>query len=160
MGIIGDAFKKLFSFLGSLFSSLFGAIWDGIKWLGNVLRKLFQNLLDVIIGFFQAIYALIDGLLYLLYMIGVLAVKLFLVIFEAAKVLWSLIVGFGRTLASLHYSPQSSGGNGYSEMIGRLFTNLKVLQIDSIAYILLFMLWFITAIAAIKLISSIRVGGE
>lgn len=160
MGLIGDAFSKLFGFLGSLFSRLFGVLWDAIKWLANNIRKFFQNLLDVLIGFFKVIYALIDGLLYLLYMIGVLAVKLFLVIFEAAKVLWSLIVGFGRTLASLHYSPQSGGGNGYSEMIGKLFTNLKVLQIDSIAYILLFMLWFVTAITAIKMISSIRVGGD
>ena len=160
MSLIGDAFKKLFGFLGSLFSKLFGVLWDAIKWIGNVLKKLFQNLLDVLIGFFKAIYALIDGLLYFLYMIGVLAVKLFQVIFEAAKVLWSLIVGFVRTLSSLHYSPHEGSGNGYSEMIGKLFSNLKVLQIDSIAYILLFILWFITAITAIKLISSIRVGGD
>lgn len=160
MGVIGDAFGKLFSFLGSLFSGLFGVIWDGLKWIGDLLAKLFQGLVDIIIGFFKVIYALIDGLLYLLYMIGVVAVKLFLVIFEAAKVLWSLIVGFGRTLASLSYSPKSSGGNGYSDMIGKLFSNLKVLQIDSIAYILLFILWFVTAISAIKLISSIRVGGD
>ncbi|MBU8733726.1 hypothetical protein KM915_27330 [Cytobacillus oceanisediminis] len=160
MGIIGDAFKKLFDFLYSLFAGLFGVIWDGLKWVGNLLKKLFQNLVDILIGFFKVIYALIEGLLYLLYMIGVLAVKLFLVIFEAAKVLWSLIEGFVRTLASLKYSPRSGGGHGYSEIMGKLFSNLKVMQIDSIAYILLFMLWFITAIAAIKLISSIRVGGD
>lgn len=160
MGIIGGAFKKLFNFLAGLFGGLFGVIWDGIKWIGNLLKKLFQNLLDVIIGFFKVIYALIDGLLYLLYMIGVLAIKLFLVIFEAAKVLWSLIVGFGRTLASLHYSPRASSGNGYSEIIGKLFKNLSVLNLDAIAYILLFCLWFITAITAIKLVSSIRVGGD
>lgn len=160
MGIIGDAFGKLFDFLYSLFAGLFGVIWDGLKWVGNLLKKLFQNLVDLLIGFFKVIYALIEGLLYLLYMIGVLAVKLFLVIFEAAKVLWSLIEGFVRTLGSLTYSPRSGGGHGYSEIMGKLFTNLKVLQIDSIAYILLFMLWFVTAIAAIKLISSIRVGGD
>jgi hypothetical protein len=160
MGIIGTAFKKLFGFLGGLFGTLFGVIWDGVKWLGNAITKLFQNLLDVLIGFFKVIYALIDGLLYLLYMIGVLAVKLFLVIFEAAKVLWSLVVGFGRTLASLHYSPTSGSGNGYSTMMGKIFTDLKFLQIDTIAYILLFALWFVTAVAAIRLVSSIRVGGE
>ncbi|MEF7566333.1 hypothetical protein V4V35_25420 [Bacillus infantis] len=160
MGVIGDAFKKLFNFLKSLFTNLFGVIWDGIKWIGDVLRKLFQNLIDIIVGFFKVIYALIDGLLYLLYMIGVLAVKLFLVIFEAAKVLWALIVGFVKTLASLKYTPHSSGGNGYSEMIGKIFNALKPMQIDPIAYILLFILWFVTAIAAIKLISSIRVGGD
>lgn len=160
MGIIGDAFGKLFNFLGSLFSALWGVIWDGLKWIGNLLKNLFQGLIDLFIGFFEVIYALIEGLLYLLYMIGVLAVKLFLVIFEAAKVLWSLIVGFGRTLASLTYSPRGSGGNGYSEMIGKLFTSLEPMQINVVAYILLFCLWFITAIAAIKLISSIRVGGD
>jgi hypothetical protein len=160
MGIIGDAFNKLFGFLGSIFGGLFGVIWDVIKWIGNLIKSLFQGLLDVLIGFFKAIYALIDGILYLLYMIGVLAVKLFLVIFEAAKILWSLVVGFGRTLASLQYTPRSSSGNGYSEIMGKLFKNLSVLQLDGIAYILLFCLWFITAISAIKLISSIRVGGD
>lgn len=160
MNVIGDAFRKLFAFLASLFFGLFGVIWDAIQWVGNLLRKLFQNLLDVLIEFFKVIYALIDGLLYLLYMIGVLAVKLFLVIFEAAKLLWSLIVGFARTLASLSYTPRSGGGNGYSEMMGKIFTALQPMQINVVAYILLFILWFITAIAAIKLISSIRVGGD
>lgn len=169
--MIGDAFGKLFSFLGSIFvaiftffgdifGKLFSLIWDAIKWLGNLLKMLFQSLLDVLIGFFKVIYQLIEGLLYLIYMIGVLAVKLFLVIFEAAKILWSLIEGFARTLASLKYSPRSSGGHGYSEMIGKLMKSLDVLQIDVIAYILLFILWFITAISAMKLISSIRVGGD
>lgn len=169
--MIGDAFGKLFGFLGNIllaifnffgdiFGKLFSVIWEVIKWIGNVLKMLFQGLLDVLIGFFKVIYQLIEGLLYLLYMIGVLAVKLFMVIFEAAKILWSLIEGFGRTLASLSYSPRSSGGHGYSEMIGKLMTNLSVLQIDVFAYILLFVLWFTTAIAAMKLISSIRVGGD
>lgn len=160
MGIIGDAFGKLFTFLGNFFSKLFGAIWDAIVWIGGLLRDLFQVLIDLLISFFNVIFALIDGLLYLLFMIGVLAVKLFLVIFEAVKILWSLIVGFGRTLASLSYNPRGSGGHGYSEMIGKLFNNLNVLQLNSIAYILLFLLWYITAISAIKLISSIRVGGD
>ncbi|WP_117161270.1 hypothetical protein [Paraliobacillus sp. X-1268] len=160
MGVIGDAFGKLFGFLGDLFGGLFGVIWDGIKWIGNLLGILLQSLLDPILLFFEAIYGLIAGLLHLLFMIGVLAVKLFLVIFETAKILWSLVIGFGKTLASLSYSPSSSGGHGYSEMIGKLFKNLEVLQLNSIAYILLFMLWFMTAISAIKLISSIRVGGD
>lgn len=171
MGLIGDAFGKLFRFLGSmivavftflgnLFGKLFSLIWEAVKWIGSLLRSLFQSLLDVLIAFFTAIFDLIKGILYLLYMIGVLAVKLFMVIFEAAKILWSLIVGFGRTLASLHYTPRASSGNGYSETIGKLMKGLSVLQFDVVAYILLFILWFITAVAAMKLISSIRVGGD
>lgn len=160
MNIIGDAFRRLFNLILSVFSTLFNVIWEAIKWIGNLLKKLFQSILDVIVGFIKVIYALIDGLLYLLYMIGVLAVKLFLVIFEAAKLLWSLVVGFTRTLASLHYTPRGSSGNGYSSMIGKIFDALQPMQMNVVAYILLFCLWFVTAVAAIKLISSIRVGGD
>lgn len=157
---LGKMLVAIFTFFGDIFGKLFSLIWEVVKWIGNLLKMLFQSLIDLLIVFFTAIFDVIKGLLYLLYMIGVLAVKLFQVIFEAAKILWSLIQGFARTLASLSYSPRGSGGNGYSEMIGKLMTNLNVMQLDVVAYILLFMLWFITAISAMKLISSIRVGGD
>ncbi|MBM4765468.1 hypothetical protein GNT69_24980 [Bacillus sp. B15-48] len=152
-------FSSLFGFLGDVFGTLFSVIWDAIVWIGGLLKTLLQSLLDVLIGFFQVIYALIDGILYLIYMIGVLAVKLFLVIFETGKILWAFIVGLGNTLSSLQYTPRSSPGNGYSDILGRLFTNLEVLEINTFAYILLFLVWVITAVAAIKLISSIKGGG-
>jgi len=149
MGIIGDAFNKLFQL-----------IWDAVKWIADFIVNIFQNFIKVLQVIFEFLYALVDAILYLVYMVGVLAVKLFLVIFNAAKLLWSFIVGFGRTLASLNYTPRVSSGNGYSEILGRLFKSLSVLQLDVVAYIMLFCLWFITAITAIKLISSIRVGGD
>lgn len=145
LGIIGDAFGKLFTI-----------IWDVVLWIANFFKGLLQTIVDIIVGFFQVIFDLIAGLLYLIYMIGVLAVKLFLVMFEAGKVLISLVTGFGRTLASLSYSPRGSGGHGYSETIGKLFRALEPLQLAPIAYILLFILWFITAISAMKLISSMK----
>lgn len=149
MGVIGDALK----WIGDL-------IWNAIKWVLDGIGNFIQNLIDILIGFFEVIYALIEGLLYFLYMIGVLAVKLFQVILETASILWSLVVGFGRTLASLSYTPRGSGGHGYSETIGKIFKALEHLQLTPIAYILLFILWYITAIAAIRIISSIRVGGD
>lgn len=159
-GYIGEVFGSLFSFLADIFGKLFGVIWDGLKWLGDLFKLLFQGLIDLLTIFFEAIFGLIAGLLYLLYMIGVLAVKLFLVIFETAKLLWALAVGFTNSLASLQYTPRATGGNSYSEIFGKLFTALEPLQLNSVAYILLFILWFGTAISAIKLLSSIRVGGD
>jgi len=148
-GILGDAFGKLFDLL-----------WAIIEWIGNLIRKLFQSLIDLLVMFFKVIFALIDGFLYFLYKIGVLAVKLFQVLFETGKVLVSLVVGFARTLASLTYTPRGSSGTGYSEMLGNIFSRASVLQLDVIAYILLFVLWMFTAVMAIRLISSIRVGGD
>lgn len=149
MGIIGDAFRKLFDVL-----------WGVITWIGSLLKRLFQGLIDLLIAFFEVIYALIDGLLYFLFQIGLIAVKIFLIFYETGKLLISLIVGFGRTLASLSYSPRGSSGNGYSEMIGKIFSAAEPLQLNVIAYIILFVLWFGTAISAMKLVSSIRVGGD
>ncbi|KAF0994408.1 hypothetical protein V2J23_00815 [Geobacillus thermoleovorans] len=148
-GILGDAFGKLFN-----------VIWSVIKWVGRLLKKLFQGLIDLIVGFFEVIYALIDGLLYFLYKIGVLAVKLFLLFFELTKMIVSLFIGFVKTLASLVYIPRSGSGNGYSEMLGKIFAAMQPLRLEPIAYILLFILWMFTAVAAIKLLSSIRVGGD
>jgi hypothetical protein len=148
-GILGDAFGKVFD-----------VIWGAIEWVGRLIKSLFQGLIDIIVSFFEIIYALIDGLLYFLFKCGVLIVKLFVLLFETAKLLWSLIVGFTRTLASLTYTTQSTSGTGYSETLGRLFDSLSVLQIDRIAYVLLFILWMFTAVGAIKLLSSIRVGGD
>lgn len=149
MGIIGDAFSKLFAI-----------IWDFGEWLLGGIGSFFQVLIDLIIGFIDMIVDVIRALLYVVFMLGVLAVKLFEVILEAAQILWSLVVGFTRTLASLSYSGRSSGGHGYSDTISRLFDALEPMQLDVLAYVLSFSLWFITAVSAIKLISSIRVGGD
>lgn len=160
MGLIGDAFGALFGFLGDLFGQLFSAIWGAIEWLLKGIASLFQMLIDLVVSIFTIIFEVIQGLLYLIYMIGVLAVKLFFVMFEAGKLLFSLVTGFARTLASLTYTPRSGAGHGYSEMMGKIMSNLNYLQIDVVAYIALFVIWFITAIYAMKIISSIRVGGD
>jgi len=147
--------------IGDMFGRLFDLIWQAFKWLASAIKGLFQKLIDVIIAFFRAIYMLIDGLLYFLYMIGVVAVKLFLIFFELGKLIISLFVGFGKTLASLVYVSSSSGGHGYSSMVGKLMTAANNnLQLNVVAYILLFVIWFVWVVSAMKLISSIRVGGD
>ena len=148
--------------LGDAFGKLWDVIWGAVKWLGRQIGKLFQFLIDIIVAFFKVIYDLIAGLLYLLYKIGVLAVKLFQVILEAAQMLWSLVVGLIKTMGQLVFSPiPKSPNNAYSDMIGQVMGHAgTALQLNSIAYILLFIIWLSTAVAAIKVISSIRVGGN
>lgn len=151
MGIIGDAFSKLFS-----------VIWMALSWLGKQIGKFFQSLFDLLINFFMFFYDLIAGLLYLLFKIGVLAVKLFQVLLAAGQLLWSFIVGLIRTMGQLVYNPiGSSPNNAYGSMMGQVMTQANsAFQLTSVAYILLFVIWISAAISAIKIISSIRVGGE
>lgn len=151
MGIIGDAFKKLF-----------GVIWSGISWLGRQIANMFQFLIDLLISFFTFFFDLISALLYLLFKIGVLAVKLFQVLLAAGQMIWSFVVGLIKTMGQLVFSPiGQSPNNAYSGMLGSVMTQANsALQLTSIAYILLFVIWLFTAISAIKIIASIRVGGD
>lgn len=146
--------------IADFFKTLFNVIWGAIKWIGEFIRDLFQFLIDIIVGFFEIIYAIIDGIFYFIYKCGVLLAELFRLFLKLGQMVWSLVVGFGKTLASLNYSPRGSSGTAYSDMLGKLFSNLSFLQLDPIAYILLFIIWFFTAITALKLLSSIRIGGE
>lgn len=88
-----------------------------IKWIAKVLYKLFEPIIDFLKMIVDVLFAIVDAILYFLYQVGVILVKFFLLIFETMKVLWSLVVGFARTLGSLHYSPRGSSGNGYSSHI-------------------------------------------
>lgn len=146
MGILGDAFGKLFD-----------VIWDAIVWIAKFFRDILQTVLDVIIDFFALIYALVDGFFYFLWSIGVLAIKLFLLFFEIGKFVVSLFIGFGKTLASIFYTQRSSSGHGYSEMIGNIFSMANnYLQLNVIAVILLFVIWFVFVISAMRIIETIR----
>lgn len=151
LGIIGDAFKKLFD-----------VIWSVISWLGRQIANLFQKLIDVLMVFFQVIFDLIAGLLYLLFKIGELAIKLFQVLLAAGQLLWSFVVGLIRTMGQLVFAPiGKSPNNAYGSMVGEVMTQANsALQLSSIAYIMLFVIWLSAAISAIKILSSIRVGGD
>lgn len=158
MGIIGDAFSKLFSVLWAVITWIGTTIWNAVTWVVTQIGNLFKFLFDLLISFFMVIYDLIAGLLYLLYKIGVLAVRFFQVIFEAAKMLWSFVSGLARTMGQLVFNPiGSSPNNAYSADIGFVMQHANsALQLNSVAYILLFLIWISTAVAVVNMISSIR----
>lgn len=158
--VIWDAIKWIGEQIGRFFSWLGELIWDAIQWLGRLLKNLFDALLDLLLTFFKFIYALVDALLYFLWQIGLLAAKLFMLFLELLRLIWAFIVGFGRTLASLTYAPSSGGGHGYSQTMGKVFAAAEPLQLNVIAYILLFGIWLFTAVQVIKLLSGLRVGGD
>lgn len=126
------------------------------NWAINAIGGFFNRIIDIITTVIDAFFALVAGLLHFIYMIGVLAVKLFQLFFSLGSILVSLVVGFARTLQSLTFTPNSSSGHGYSDVIIRIFDNLTHFDLAPIGIILSFVIWFTTAIFAIRLISSIR----
>lgn len=158
LGIIGDAFKKLFDVIFNAVMFVVNGIWNAIKWLGEQIGKLFQVIIDLLISFFTVIFDLIKGLLYFLGQILVLIGKFFLILLDVAKLAWSFVVGITRTMGQLFYSPAgSSVNNSYSSEIGRVMTYAnQYLQLKPLANILLFLVWITIAMLVMRLISSIR----
>lgn len=165
--MIGDMLSKILKFFRDIFVSVidwfkgvfgefFDFLYDCFVWLGELLQRLFQALINVLVSFFEVIYDIIRGVLYFLYMVGVLAVNLFTLFFELAKILWAFVVGFGRTIASLFYTESTSANHGYSQMMGEVIQSMDVLQLDVVAYILLFIIWVMTALGVFHVIGTIR----
>ena len=156
MNFLVSFLRSLINFLKATAEKIIQLLYDIARWLGQLLERLFQALIDVLTAFFEVIYDLIRCFLYLIYKIGELAIKLFLVLWELAKLLYSFVVGIGRTVASLFYTPKGSGGHGYSAEMGKVMSSLDALQMDVVAYILLFIIWIFTAFGVIKIISTFK----
>jgi len=157
--------------LTNSFSNLFGTIWDGITWLGNLLNSMiqsvintivngFQSIIDLFVGFFKIIYAIIDGLFYFIEKLVTLVVLFFQIIFNVAKLIFSFMQGMARTMQSLFFDPINSSNLPIGTTIGRIFNIIEPMQLNVVATILLFSIWVVTAIGVMSLISSVRVGGS
>lgn len=147
-------------FLKDAFQSVMDFLYDCFAWLGQLLARMFQALIDVLVSFFMVIYELIKGLLYLLYMIGVCVAKLFMILLDVAKLLWAFVVGLTKTFGSIFFVPSPGSGHGYSAMMGKVASNLSVLQFDVLAYILLFGIWLFGAFGVIRIFGSMRGAGD
>lgn len=156
MNFLADMLRSLFSFLFSAIERLFNLIYDLTKFIADLFQGFIQAIINVLLGFFNVIYDLIRCVLYLIYKIGVLAVKLFQVLWEIAKLLYSFVVGLTKTVASLFYTPKNTGGHGYSETIGQVVSHLGLLQMNVVAYILLFLIWIFVAITVIKILGTFK----
>ena len=131
-------------------------IADLFGWIADVIGSFFNTIITIITTFIEAIFAVIGGILYLLYKIGVLATKLFMLFYELGSILISLVVGITRTLGSIVYNPGTSSGHGYSEVIVKVFDTMTNFDISPVAYILSFLIWFTTGFYAIRIISTFR----
>lgn len=141
---IGDLFIRLFQRMFEFFSSLFG--------------YLFQTLFNFLKKILQPIFILIAVVFYVLYKIGVLVVLLVKLFMAMGKMLIMFVKGIIVTLAGFSYSGGSMpGGSQWVSVFKNLSANgLSFFQLDVVAYIAMFSIWFFTALAAIRIFTTIR----
>lgn len=174
--MIGNIFSKFFELLINLFlgigsflkdvaDAMLSFLFTAFKWLGELLARLFQSLIDVLVSFFQVVYDLIRGILYFIYVIGLCVAKFFAILWEVAKLAWAFVQGISSTLSSIFFVPTTpdltmGAGHGYSGIIGKIMSYTDVLQLDVIAYILLFGVWLFGAFGVVQILGSLRGSGD
>lgn len=145
LGWIGDFFSRLASAIMGFLSELFG--------------YLFQKLFDLIKLLFSPIFILIAIVFYFIYKLGELAVTLLLLLLGIGKLFFALVKGIFLTLAGFSFSsaPQSNGQ--WTSIFNNVVDGLQSYQLSTLSYILIFLIWFSFGFAAIRVLSSMRMGG-
>lgn len=139
LGWIGDFFKNAFSVI--------------LDFLGDLFGWLFQGLINVLKAIFKPILIVVAILFYFLYKLGVLVVTLFQVLLAIGKLLYSFVMGLFKTLAGLVWTPTTPDHGSWSQPIGEVFRGLEQYQMDKVAYVLLFIIWILTAVGAISILT-------
>jgi hypothetical protein len=147
--------NSIFTAVYSFFQNL---IAKSLAFLGNLLGFLFQKLIDFLKILFSPILILIAMIFYVISKVGTLIVTLIAVLIGIGKIFVSLIKGIFATLAGFSYTPTTPSNGQWTSIFQNVVGGLDFFQIDTLAYILLFLIWFATAFAAVNIISSMKGG--
>ena len=147
MGLLQRIFSQIYDFGTNLVQAV-------LRWLGNALGWLLDKIISFLKTLFKPFLIVIAILFYFLYKVGELVITLFAVILGIGKLLYSLIQGLIVTLAGFTWTPSSPDHGSWSFIIGEVFDALDCYQLDTIAYVIMFVIWITTAYTAIRIISS------
>ena len=136
-------FKRLFEFLSTLLGSLFQTLFNFLKML------------------LRPVFIVIALVLYVVYKIAELAVTLLKLFLSIGRLLVMFVKGIFTTLSGFTFTPSSRSDGSWTPIFKSVVNDgLSFFQMDTLAYVLLFCIWFATGFAAIRIIASIRNGGD
>jgi hypothetical protein len=146
---------KFLGWIGTFFTRLTNSI---IGFLGKLFGYLFQKLIDFL-KFILKPFLIIGAILfYVLYKVGVLAITFLALLLGIGKLFFALVKGIFLTLAGFSFTPGARSDGQWTSVFQNVMTGFDSYQFGTLSYILIFLIWFSTAFAAIKILSSIRGG--
>jgi hypothetical protein len=139
---------------------MFKAIADGFNWLFSLLATLFSKLMNGLMWLLQPLFDLIGIVFDFIIWTGIVLAKIVVLVFTIAKMLIGLIAGLFKTIVGFGYSGSVTNLPGsYQSVYTHIRPTLNTLQMDKLAYVILFGIWIFTAFAAMKIIGNMRGGG-
>lgn len=151
--MIAKILKAVWTFSTNALGALFGFIADLFGWL-------FQKLFDFLKLLLRPFFIIIALILYFVYKIAELAITLIKVFLALGKLLISFIKGIFVTLAGFTYTPKTPSQGSWTPIFKNVMQGLDSYQLSTISYVLMFCIWFGTAFAVIRILGSIRNGGD
>lgn len=146
--------------LGAVYTFFKNLLNAALKFLGDLLGHLFNGLIAVLKAIFKPILILIALVAYFIFKLGELVVTLLSVLLAIGKLIYSFIMGLFKTLAGLSWTPTTPSHGSWSAPIGEVFDALSLFQLDKIAYLMTFVIWVLTAIGAIRILTTRGGDGE
>jgi hypothetical protein len=148
---------QVLSYIGDFFTRLFNSTFG---FLSKLFGFLFQKLFDLIKLLFKPIFILLGIIFYFVYKLGVLVITLLLLLLGIGKVFFALVKGIFLTLAGFSFTSSSPSNGQWTSVFTNVVGGMDSFQLSTVSYILIFLIWFSTGFAAIRIISSMRTGGE
>lgn len=148
---------QLLKHITDFFQNLFSVVLDFIS---NLFGYLFQKLFDLLKLLFNPIFILIAMIFYFIEKIATLVVLLFKVLLGIGMIFVSLVQGIFTTLAGFSYTPTARDDGQWSSIFGHISEGLGFFQLDNLAYVLMFLVWFTTAFYAVRILSSMSSGDD
>lgn len=148
--------SKLLEWISTFFQRITSATFG---FLGKLFGYLFQKLFDLLKLLFKPILIVVAILFYFLYKLAELGIAILSVFLAIGKLFFAFVKGIFLTLAGFTFSGAPRADGSWSSVFSNVVTGLESYQLDIVAYILLFLIWFSSGFAAIRILSSMR-GGE
>jgi hypothetical protein len=145
------------SYISGFFQNLISVV---LRFLGDLFGYLFQNLFDLIKLIFNPIFIVIAIIFYFIAKLATLIFLLLKIILGIGKVFVSLVTGIVTTLSGFTYTNATRDDGTWTNLFSHVSDGFSYFQLDNVAYVLMFLVWFGTAFAAVRIISSMGSGGD
>lgn len=159
--LLGSFSSAIGGFIQGAVNGIGSVIYGAAKWLAGVFSSLFQGLGNFIGQIFAGINYLVQGILSFFTHVFSLIGLVFQLLVGVFHVLFAYADGLITTLSGLTYNNSSptlpSDVSSAFQQMQPIFT---LLQLDTLAYILHFAIWFFTAWAIVKMLGNFGMGGE
>jgi hypothetical protein len=146
---------QFLNWIGAFFTRIFNST---IRFLSDLFGYLFQKLIDFLSMLFKPLFILVAILFYFIYKLGELVITLLLLLLGVGKLFFALVKGIFLTLTGFTFTASTRDDGQWTSIFANVVDGLGSYQLETLSYVLVFLIWFATAFAAIRIFSSLRGG--